>query len=96
MPDTISEPELIGEFGPEHTAEAVGGFDRKPPSGRRSGHGLLWGVAGALAASAVWVTAVFAYGDGVTRKPGRARPPGGRPLVFRDAAEGVDRVRGEA
>ncbi|MEU0307253.1 hypothetical protein [Streptomyces cyaneofuscatus] len=65
----ISEPELIGEFGPEHTAEAVGDFDRKPASGRRRGHALLWGAAGALVASTVWATAVFAYGDGVTRKP---------------------------
>lgn len=65
----ISEPELIGEFGPEHRAEAVGDFDRKPASGRRRGHGLLWGAAGALVASAVWATAVFAYGDGVARKP---------------------------
>ncbi|XQE79959.1 hypothetical protein ACN24L_15180 [Streptomyces microflavus] len=54
---------------PEHTAEAVGGFDRKPASGRRGGHGLLWGAAGALAASAVWATAVFAYGLGGDRKP---------------------------
>ncbi|MBT2427141.1 hypothetical protein AMK21_00350 [Streptomyces sp. CB00316] len=65
----ISEPELMGEFGPEHTAEAVGGFDREPASGRRRGHGLLWGAAGALVASAVWASAVFAYGDGVARKP---------------------------
>lgn len=65
----ISEPELTGEFGPEHTGEAVGGFDRKPASGRRGGHGLLWGAAGALAASAVWATAVFAYGIGGDRKP---------------------------
>ncbi|MEU0353930.1 hypothetical protein [Streptomyces cyaneofuscatus] len=65
----ISEPELMGEFGPEHTAEAVGDFDRKPASERRRGHGLLWGVAGALVASAVWATAVFAYGDGVARRP---------------------------
>ncbi|MFW3474800.1 hypothetical protein ACN24M_26535 [Streptomyces microflavus] len=65
----ISEPELTGEFGPEHTAEAVGGFDRKPASGRRGGHGLLWGAAGALAASAVWATAVFAHGIGGDRKP---------------------------
>ncbi|MEU1172881.1 hypothetical protein [Streptomyces microflavus] len=65
----ISEPELINELGPEHTAEAVGGFDRKPASGRRGGHGLLWGAAGALAASAVWATAVFAYGIGGDRKP---------------------------
>ncbi|MFD5906586.1 hypothetical protein ACFWHG_34510 [Streptomyces microflavus] len=63
----ISERELTGEFGPEHTAEAVGGFDRKPTPGRRRGHGLLWGAAGALAASAVWATAVFAYGIGGDR-----------------------------
>ncbi|GFN04272.1 hypothetical protein Smic_28280 [Streptomyces microflavus] len=69
MPEMISELELTGEFGPEHTAEAVGGFDRKPASGRRGGHGLLWGSAGALAASAVWATAVFAYGIGGDRKP---------------------------
>ncbi|WP_326705591.1 MULTISPECIES: hypothetical protein [Streptomyces] len=65
----ISEPELIGDFGPEHTAETVGDVDRKPAPGRRRGHGLLWGAAGALIASAVWATAVFAYGDGVTRTP---------------------------
>ncbi|MYR94241.1 MULTISPECIES: hypothetical protein [unclassified Streptomyces] len=64
----ISEPELIGEFGPEHTPEAVGDFDRKPTSGRRRGHGLLWAAAGALTASAIWATAVFAYGDGIDRK----------------------------
>ncbi|MFJ7331355.1 hypothetical protein ACIQVN_34615 [Streptomyces cyaneofuscatus] len=65
----ISEPELIGDFGPEHTAETVGDVDRKPAPGRRRGHGLLWGAAGALVASAVWATAVFAYGDGVARTP---------------------------
>lgn len=65
----ISEPELIGEFGPEHTAEAVGGFDRKPASGRRRGHGVLWAATGALTASALWATAVFAYGIGPGPKP---------------------------
>ncbi|MFJ4827855.1 hypothetical protein ACIP5L_31780 [Streptomyces bacillaris] len=65
----ISEPELIGEFGPDHTAEAVGGFDRKPASGRRRGHGLLWAATGALTASAVWAVAVFAYGIGPAPKP---------------------------
>ncbi len=67
----ISEPELIGEFGPDHTAEAVGGFDRKPPTGRRRGYGPLWAATGALTASAVWAAAVFAYGIGPT--PSRTR-----------------------
>ncbi|MEV8051277.1 hypothetical protein [Streptomyces bacillaris] len=65
----ISEPELIGEFGPDHTAEAVDGFDRKPPTGRRRGHGPLWAATGALTASAVWAAAVFAYGIGPDPKP---------------------------
>lgn len=65
----ISEPELVGEFGPEHRPEAVGGFDHRPPPGRRRGHGLLWALAGALTASAIWATTVFAYGDGIVERP---------------------------
>ncbi|WP_411079347.1 hypothetical protein [Streptomyces sp. cmx-18-6] len=65
----ISELELTEEFGPGHGPEEAGGFDRPRAVGRRRGRGLLWGVTGALAASAVWVTAVFAYGVGVDPKP---------------------------
>ncbi|MFT9669069.1 hypothetical protein ACMZ5F_16890 [Streptomyces rhizosphaericola] len=69
----ISEPELIGAFGPDRTAEAVGGFDsdRKPPTGtaRGRGRGLLWAAAGALTASALWAAAVFAYGIGPAPRP---------------------------
>ncbi|MEW2071654.1 hypothetical protein [Streptomyces sp. NPDC007346] len=65
----ISEPELVGEFGPEHTAEAVGGFDRKPTTGRGRGHHVLWAAAGALTASAIWAVAVFAYGSDADPKP---------------------------
>ncbi|WP_432150527.1 hypothetical protein [Streptomyces sp. bgisy029] len=65
----ISEPELVGELGPEHRPEAVGGVDHRPPPGRRRGHGLLWALAGALTASAIWAAAVFAYGDDPERKP---------------------------
>ncbi|MFE2294477.1 hypothetical protein [Streptomyces sp. NPDC059452] len=65
----ITEPELVGESGAERGADEVGGYDRKPASGRRRGHGLLWGAAGALVASAVWASAVFAYGIGGDRKP---------------------------
>ncbi|PCG82704.1 hypothetical protein CIB93_28595 [Streptomyces sp. WZ.A104] len=60
----ISEPELVGEFEPGAPAEAVSGFDRKPASGRRRGAGLLWGLGGAVVASAVWAAAVFTYGFG--------------------------------
>ncbi|MFJ1589714.1 hypothetical protein ACIOD0_05575 [Kitasatospora albolonga] len=65
----ITEPELVGESGPERGADEVGGFDRKPASGRRRGSGLLWGAAGALLASAVWASAVFAYDIGGDRRP---------------------------
>ncbi|MGW1206628.1 hypothetical protein [Streptomyces cyaneofuscatus] len=75
----ISEPELIGEFGPEHRPEAVGGFDHRPPTGHRRGHGLLWAVAGALTASAVWATTVFGYGNGIAERPdARGYQLGGR------------------
>ncbi|MGA6172839.1 hypothetical protein ACPEIF_21650 [Streptomyces sp. NPDC012600] len=65
----ITEPELVGESGPDRAADEMGGFDRKPTSGRRRGSGLLWGAAGALLASAVWASAVFVYGIGGDRKP---------------------------
>ncbi|MFJ6614150.1 hypothetical protein ACIQPT_28140 [Streptomyces sp. NPDC091289] len=65
----ISEPELVGEDVPGALPEVVSGFERDPVTGRRRRQGLLWGVAGALVASAVWATAVFAYGIGGDRKP---------------------------
>ncbi|MEV7914996.1 hypothetical protein [Streptomyces griseus] len=65
----ISEPELVGEDGPGSSPDVVSGFDREPAAGRRRGPGLLWGVGGALVASVVWATAVFAYGIGGDRKP---------------------------
>ncbi|MFJ9887750.1 hypothetical protein ACIQRW_18035 [Streptomyces sp. NPDC091287] len=69
----ITEPELVGEPGPDTPADVVSGFD--PGQGLRAGgrrrrvHGLLWAAAGALVASAVWAAAVFAYGIGGERKP---------------------------
>ncbi|WP_354597091.1 hypothetical protein R1Y80_13225 [Streptomyces sp. JL1001] len=68
----ISEPELVGEDGPGSSSDVVSGFDQEqgPAAGRRRrGHGALWGVAGALAASAVWAAAVFGYGLGGDGKP---------------------------
>ncbi|MEU3057838.1 hypothetical protein [Streptomyces griseus] len=65
----ISEPELVGEDGPGSSPDVVSGFDRVPAAGRRRGQGVLWGVGGALVASVVWATAVFAYGIGGDRKP---------------------------
>ncbi|MFE7336943.1 hypothetical protein [Streptomyces griseus] len=65
----ISEPELVGEDGPGSSPDVVSGFDREPAAGRRRGSGVLWGVGGALVASVVWATAVFAYGIGGDRKP---------------------------
>lgn len=57
----ISEPELMGEFGPEHPPGGGGRLRPEAHVGRRRGHGLPWAAAGALTASAVWATAVFAY-----------------------------------
>ncbi|MFB8023128.1 hypothetical protein ACFC36_31655 [Streptomyces rubiginosohelvolus] len=67
----ISEPELVGEDEPASSADVVSGFDAEQgaPSGRRRWHGALWGVAGALTASAVWAAAVFGYGIGGDGKP---------------------------
>ncbi|MGW4627784.1 hypothetical protein [Streptomyces rubiginosohelvolus] len=68
----ISEPELVGEDEPGSSADVVSGFDAEqgaPSSGRRRWHGALWGVAGALTASAVWAAAVFGYGIGGDGKP---------------------------
>ncbi|EFE74910.1 hypothetical protein K7395_23070 [Streptomyces filamentosus] len=68
----ISEPELVGEDGPGSSSDVVSGFDPEQGpggGGRRRWHGALWGVAGALTASAVWAAAVFGYGIGVDGKP---------------------------
>ncbi|MFD4018637.1 hypothetical protein [Streptomyces sindenensis] len=68
----ISEPELVGEDGPGSSPDVVSGFDQEQgpvAGGRRRGHGALWGVAGALTASAVWAAAVFGYGIGGDGKP---------------------------
>lgn len=65
----ISEPELVGEDEPGSSQDVVSGFDQEPATGRRRGHRLLWGVTGALVASAVWASAVFAYGIGDDEKP---------------------------
>ncbi|MFD0425582.1 hypothetical protein [Streptomyces parvus] len=68
----ISEPELVGEDGPGSSSDVVSGFDPEQGSGgggRRRWHGALWGVAGALTASAVWAAAVFGYGVGGDGKP---------------------------
>ncbi|SBU93519.1 hypothetical protein YW5DRAFT_04403 [Streptomyces sp. Ncost-T6T-1] len=68
----ISEPELVGEDGPGSSSDVVSGFDPEQGSGgggRRRWHGALWGVAGALTASAVWAAAVFGYGLGGDGKP---------------------------
>ncbi|MFH9267968.1 hypothetical protein ACH4KN_27525 [Streptomyces sp. NPDC017546] len=68
----ITEPELVGEPGPPEPADVVSGFDpgqEVPAGGRRRVRRLLWAAAGALVASAVWATAVFAYGIGGDRKP---------------------------
>ncbi|MFJ5866879.1 hypothetical protein ACIQEY_21035 [Streptomyces parvus] len=67
----ISEPELVGEDGPGSSPDVVSGFDQEqgPAAGRRRWHGALWGVAGALTASAVWAAAVFGYGVGGDGKP---------------------------
>ncbi|WP_432007293.1 hypothetical protein [Streptomyces parvus] len=68
----ISEPELVGEDGPGSFSDVVSGFDPEQGSGgggRRRWHGALWGVAGALTASAVWAAAVFGYGVGGDGKP---------------------------
>ncbi|MFJ7528471.1 hypothetical protein ACIQ1S_26495 [Streptomyces griseus] len=66
----ITEPELVGEAGPDGPPDLVSGFDRGPSAGgRRRRRGLLWAAAGAVVASAVWATAVFAYGIGGDRKP---------------------------
>lgn len=67
----ISEPELVGEDGPGSSPDVVSGFDAEqgPAGGRRRWHGALWGVAGALTASAVWAAAVFGYGIGGDGKP---------------------------
>ncbi|MEU5557510.1 hypothetical protein AB0H47_15495 [Streptomyces globisporus] len=67
----ISEPELVGEDGPGSSPDVVSGFDAEqgPAAGRRRWHGALWGLAGALTASAVWAAAVFGYGIGGDGKP---------------------------
>ncbi|CAM5271258.1 hypothetical protein [Streptomyces badius] len=68
----ISEPELVGEDGPGSSSDVVSGFDPEQgigEGGRRRWHGALWGVAGALTASAVWAAAVFGYGIGGDGKP---------------------------
>ncbi|MEU3320355.1 hypothetical protein [Streptomyces sp. NPDC006785] len=68
----ISEPELVGEDGPGSSSDVVSGFDPEQgpgDGGRRRWHGALWGVAGALTASAVWAAAVFGYGIGGDGKP---------------------------
>ncbi|NEB89071.1 hypothetical protein G3I43_33655 [Streptomyces anulatus] len=68
----ISEPELVGGPGSGEPADVVSGFDpeqRPAAGGRRRGQGLLWAATGAVVASAVWATAVFAYGIGGDRKP---------------------------
>ncbi|MFD8657818.1 hypothetical protein ACFV1V_04030 [Streptomyces globisporus] len=67
----ISEPELVGEDEPGSSADVVSGFDAEQgaPAGRRRWHGALWGVAGALTASAVWAAAVFGYGIDGDGKP---------------------------
>ncbi|WP_371623721.1 hypothetical protein OG245_13255 [Streptomyces sp. NBC_01116] len=68
----ITEPELVGEPGPDGPTDVVSGFDpgQGPAGGgRRRVPGLLWAAAGALTASAVWATAVFGYGIGGDRKP---------------------------
>ncbi|WP_097866887.1 hypothetical protein [Streptomyces sp. rh34] len=67
----ITEPELVGEPGPGRPPDVVSGFDpgRGPAGGGRRWRGVLWAVAGALTASAVWATAVFGYGIGGDRKP---------------------------
>ncbi|MFI1248547.1 hypothetical protein ACH4TY_17885 [Streptomyces anulatus] len=66
----ITEPELVGEPGPDTPPDVVSGFDpgQGPAAGGRR-RGLLWAAAGAVVASAVWATAVFAYGIGGDRKP---------------------------
>ncbi|MFH9133272.1 hypothetical protein [Streptomyces sp. NPDC017524] len=68
----ITEPELVGEPGPDTPPDVVSGFDPgqgSPAGGRRRVRRLLWVAAGAVVASAVWATAVFAYGIGGDRKP---------------------------
>ncbi|MFF9573660.1 hypothetical protein ACF1BA_00400 [Streptomyces rubiginosohelvolus] len=67
----ISEPELVGEDEPGSSADVVSGFDAEqgPAGGRQRWHGALWGVAGALTASAVWAAALFGYGIGGDGKP---------------------------
>ncbi|MEU6633241.1 hypothetical protein ABZ905_33855 [Streptomyces parvus] len=67
----ISEPELVGEDGPGSSSDVVSGFDQEqgPTARGRRGYGALWGVAGALTASAVWAAAVFGYGIGEDGKP---------------------------
>ncbi|MEU5286106.1 hypothetical protein AB0G97_19115 [Streptomyces sp. NPDC020755] len=68
----ITEPELVGEPGPDTPADVVSGFDPGqglPAGGRRRARRLLWAAAGAVVASAVWASAVFAYGIGGDRKP---------------------------
>ncbi|MFE7139555.1 hypothetical protein ACFVAG_17575 [Streptomyces sp. NPDC057644] len=68
----ISEPELVGEDGPGSSQDVVSGFDdRQGPGagGRWRWRGVLWAAGGALTASAVWATAVFAYGIGGDPKP---------------------------
>ncbi|MFF3031513.1 hypothetical protein ACFVS7_11005 [Streptomyces rubiginosohelvolus] len=67
----ISEPELVGEDEPGSSPDVVSGFDAEqgPAAGGRRWHGALWGVAGALTASAVWAAAVFGYGIGGDGKP---------------------------
>ncbi|MFK0186988.1 hypothetical protein ACIQV1_22585 [Streptomyces rubiginosohelvolus] len=68
----ISEPELVGEEGPGSSSDVVRGFAPEQGTGgggRRRWHGALWGVAGALTASAVWAAAVFGYGIGGDGKP---------------------------
>ncbi|MEU4179933.1 hypothetical protein [Streptomyces sp. NPDC026589] len=68
----ITEPELVGEPGSDAPPDVVSGFDPRqglPAGGRRRARRLLWAAAGAVVASAVWATAVFAYGIGDDRKP---------------------------
>ncbi|MDX2919538.1 MULTISPECIES: hypothetical protein [Streptomyces] len=67
----ISEPESVGEDGPGPSPDVVSGFDPRQgaAAGRRRWHGALWGLVGALTASAVWAAAVFGYGVGGDGKP---------------------------
>ncbi|WP_455358701.1 hypothetical protein [Streptomyces sp. SYSU K21746] len=62
----ISEPEMVGDFGPPELSETV-----EPPAAERDSprRPWLWALGGAVVASAVWAGGLYAFGGAAERLP---------------------------